>query len=54
MRDLKIELKVFVDFLFCNLMAGLPYNVSDNVEIIIVKTWLRGLMCSGNGRIKKL
>ena len=52
MRDLKIELKVLVDCLFCNLIVLLPYTVSDNVEIRIVATCLRSLTCSGKGIIK--
>ena len=51
-RDLKIELEVLVDCLFCDLIAWLPYNVSDNVEIRIVATWSRSFPCSGNNRIK--
>ena len=52
LRYLKIELKVLVGFLFCNLIVCLPYTVSDNVEIRIVATWSRSFPCSGNGKIK--
>ena len=37
-RDLKIVLNFFVDFLFCDLIAWLPYTMSDNTEIRIVAT----------------
>ena len=37
-RDLKIELKVIVDYLSYDLIAWLPHTVSDNAEIIIVET----------------
>ena len=50
--DLKTELRIIVDGLFCDLIAWLPYTVSDNVEIRIVETVLLSFLCSGNGRIK--
>ena len=37
---LKIELKVLVDCLFCGLIAWLPYTLIDNLETIMVATWL--------------
>ena len=52
MRDLKLELKVLVDYLFCDLIIWLPYTVSDKKEIRIVETWSRSFLCYGNGRIK--
>ena len=52
MIDLKIELRVLVDCFFCNMMVWLPYTAGYNVEIIIVSTWLRSLLCSGNSIIK--
>ena len=51
-RHLKVELKVLVDCLFCNLIAWLPYTVSNNSEIRIVATWSYSFLCSGNSRIK--
>ena len=50
--DLKIELKVLVDFFFCNLIPWLLYTVNDNAEKRIVATWLRILPCFGNSKIK--
>ena len=38
---LKLELKVSVGCLFCDLIAWLPYTRNVNAEIIIVVTWSR-------------
>ena len=48
----KFELKVLFDYLFCDLIAWLPYTKRDNAKIRIVVTWLRSFLFSGNSRIK--
>ena len=52
MRDLKIEVIFFVDFLFCDLITWLRCTVIDNTEIRIAATWSLSLPCSGNCRIQ--
>ena len=51
-KDFKLELKVLVDCLLCNLIVWLPYTEINNAEISIGATWSPSLLCSGNGRTK--
>ena len=41
MKYLKLELKVLVGCLFCNLLVWLLYKWNGNEEIRIVEIWLR-------------